>query len=105
METTTNAQASIHNSYQTIVNECRTVLGSELHYQAMVYHILRTKGNIPLAQIGMNVKMMIENCQTEFLKARILKKNIKYQSRNLEIIPDISILRKDDKLRLEKTEL
>ncbi|MBP1840442.1 hypothetical protein [Formosa algae] len=87
-------QNSIHNSYSTIVNECRTVLGSELHYQAMVYSILRTKGKVPISQIGMNVKTCIENCQTEFLQERIRKKNIKFQSIDLEIIPDISVYEK-----------
>jgi hypothetical protein len=35
------------------------VLGSELHYQALLYHVLRTHGQVPSRQLGMNVKMWI----------------------------------------------
>lgn len=36
-------------------------LWPEPHYQAMIYHCLRGNGNVPKEQIGMNVKMWIDN--------------------------------------------
>ncbi len=90
METISEFRTSISNSYSKIIEECRSVLGSELHYQAMVYHLLRALGKVPLSQIGMNVKTTIEDCKTAFFKERITKKDKKFRSNNLEIIPDIS---------------
>ena len=67
MKTIIDVQKSIQSAYSEIVKECRLVLGSELHYQAMIHHLLRTSGSVPFNQMGMNVKKTIENCQTEFL--------------------------------------
>jgi hypothetical protein len=53
MDTISEFQKSISNSYSKIIEECRSVLGSELHYQSMmVYHLLRVLGKVPLSQIG-----------------------------------------------------
>jgi hypothetical protein len=88
------AKIAISNSYDKIVSDCRKVLGSELHYQAMIYHVLRIEGLVSVEQIGMNVKTTIKHVKTQFLKDRIAKKNINYQSDGIEIIPDISIYHK-----------
>jgi hypothetical protein len=85
------AKIAISNSYDKIISECRKVLGSELHYQAMIYHLLRVEGLVSVEQIGMNVKTTIKQVKTQFLKDRIAKKNINYQSDGIEIIPDVSI--------------
>jgi len=45
-------------AWPAIVEECRAVLGGELHYQAVVYHCLRQAG-CPRTQLGMNVKQWI----------------------------------------------
>lgn len=81
----------ISNSFDNIVSECRSVLGSELHYQAMIYYILRSVGQVPVSQMGMNVKTTIKNPKNDFLKFRIQNKNIKFQSDGIEIIPDLTI--------------
>lgn len=88
---------AISKAYPEIIKECRNVLGSELHYQAMVYHLLRKEGEVPLGQLGMNVKTTIKDVQTEFLSERIKKKNINFQSDGIEIIPDVSIYHPDIK--------
>ena len=50
---------ALTQSWPRIVEECRSVLGSELHYQAVVYHCLRSIREIPSGQLGMNVKIWI----------------------------------------------
>ena len=54
-----HAYARLLKAWPAIVDECRAVWGSELHYQAMIYHALRTAGRVPREQLGMNVKIMI----------------------------------------------
>lgn len=88
-------QNTISKCFGNIIHECRSVLGSELHYQAMVYHLLRQVGEVPLNQLGMNVKITIPNVSSPFLKERILKKKKNYQSFGIEIIPDISFFRSE----------
>lgn len=73
-----------------IVAECREVLGSELHYQAVVYHCLRHHGEVPLRQLGMNVKMWIENPVSELFRELDLKKHEDYRG-GFEPIPDVSL--------------
>jgi len=84
------ARSSINNSFEQIQSECKSVLGSELHYQAIIYHCLREFGNVPISQIGMNVKIWINNLKTSFLIERMNKKHINYRE-GQEIIPDITI--------------
>jgi hypothetical protein len=77
-----------------IVAECRQVLGSELHYQAMVYHNLRTHAEIPIDQIGMNVKMWIDDPVSELFRKLDERKNKDYRG-GFEPIPDICLFSKE----------
>lgn len=52
-------------NWPRIVEECRGVLGSELHYQAVIYYCLRSFGKVPLGQLGMNVKIWIPDAVSE----------------------------------------
>jgi len=72
---------------QYTYSECRSVLGSELHYQAMIYHCLRNSG-VPNTQLGMNVKMYVENCRTELFKSLDMRKHEEYRG-GFEPIPDV----------------
>lgn len=73
-----------------MVTECRQVLGSELHYQAMVYHCLRASGGVPIDQIGMNVKMLIRNPVTDLFRQLDGRKNLNFQG-GFEPIPDVCL--------------
>ncbi|CAA9464383.1 MAG: hypothetical protein AVDCRST_MAG25-1324 [uncultured Rubrobacteraceae bacterium] len=73
-----------------IVAECRRVLGSELHYQAVVYYCLRLHGEVPLEQLGMNVKMWIDNPVSELFRQLDLKKHEHYRG-GFEPIPDVCL--------------
>lgn len=84
-----DALDALDAAWPTICSECRLVLGSELHYQAMVYHALRKSG-VPLEQIGMNVKQWIPKIQSETFQRLALRKHEKYQE-GYEPIPDIVI--------------
>jgi type III secretory pathway component EscR len=57
---------------------------------------LREFGNVPISQIGMNVKIWINNPKTSFLKERMNKKHINFR-KGQEIIPDITIFTKNIK--------
>ncbi|WP_157593697.1 hypothetical protein [Pontibacter actiniarum] len=72
-------------------SECRLILASELHYQAMLYHHLRQTGGIPFNQLGMNVKTTIPCVQNSFLHQRSLTRHANYQNADIEIIPDITV--------------
>lgn len=93
MNNQTEAKAALMKAWPHIVEECRQVLGSELHYQAMIYHCLRQYGKVPIDQIGMNVKMLIDNPQTELYQQLNDKKNPYYQN-GFEPIPDIVIFKR-----------
>ncbi len=73
-----------------IVEECRGVLGSELHYQAVVYHCLRKVGRVPPEQLGMNVKMWIPDVVSNHFKALDLKKAPGFRG-GFEPNPDVVI--------------
>ncbi|TXH70794.1 MAG: hypothetical protein E6Q83_04560 [Thiothrix sp.] len=79
----------LKKSWPLIIDECRSVLGSELHYQAMVYHCLRQTG-VPREQLGMNVKMLITKPVSLLFQELDIKKHIEYQGA-FEPIPDICI--------------
>jgi len=68
MNNQADAKEALMRAWPSIVRECRQVLGSELHYQAMIYHCLRHYGKVPIDQIGMNVKMKINNPVSKFFK-------------------------------------
>ena len=92
INTPEQALECLYSSWQTIVRECRLVYGGELHYQAMIYHALRTDGAVPLTQIGMNVKQYIENPESDLFKRLDLRKHIDFRG-GFETIPDIVIFR------------
>lgn len=92
MQTIEEARAALQNAWVLIKSECLLVLGSELHYQAMIYHALRTAGRVPLSQIGMNVKMWINNPVSELFKKLDSVKHPDYQG-GFEPIPDVVIFK------------
>ncbi|MGB3614923.1 MAG: hypothetical protein WBA10_14110, partial [Elainellaceae cyanobacterium] len=57
-------------------------------YQAMIYHCLRQDGQVPINQIGMNVKMWIDNPVSYLFKCLDLAKNPNFRG-GFEPIPDI----------------
>jgi hypothetical protein len=79
--------AALLSAWPRIIEETRLVLGSELHYQAIVYHCLRVYGPIPVGQIGMNVKMWIANPVSPLFQQLDKRKNELYQG-GFEPIPD-----------------
>ncbi len=76
-------------AWPSIVRECRATLGSELFYQAVIYHNLRQAG-VPLQQIGMNVKMNIDNPVSKLFRELDLKKHVNYRG-GFEPIPDVAL--------------
>jgi hypothetical protein len=76
-------------AWPSIVRECRATLGSELFYQAVIYHNLRQAG-VPLQQIGMNVKMQIDNPVSKLFRKLDLKKHVDYRG-GFEPIPDVAL--------------
>lgn len=89
-----SAIAALQRAWPQIVEECRQVLGSELHYQAMIYHALRTTGGVPVGQLGMNVKQYIPEVSTGLFSKLADSKHKDYQ-RGFEPIPDVVIFRKE----------
>lgn len=90
MDTPQDAAQRLVRSWPFIVAECRRVLGSELYYQAVVYHRLRSHGEVPLDQLGMNVKMWIDNPVSELFRTLDLKKHEHYRG-GFEPIPDVCL--------------
>jgi hypothetical protein len=92
MNNLNEAKQAIQKAWPIIKTECLSVLGSELHYQAMIYHLLRTEGNIPLKQLGMNVKMWIDNPVSELFQTLDKRKHQDFQG-GFEPIPDVVIFK------------
>ena len=92
MKNQNEAKGNFLKAWPTIIKECRQVLGSELHYQAMIYHCLRQKGKVPIDQIGMNVKMWIDDPESQVFKERDEEKNVLFQG-GYEPIPDIVLFK------------
>ncbi len=90
MKTLQEAQTALVQAWPAIQNECLGVLGSELHYQAMIYHCLRNHGSVPRQQLGMNVKMWIREPVTDLFQRLAISKNKDYQE-GFEPIPDVVI--------------
>lgn len=88
------ARASVKNAWALIKSECLQVLGSELHYQGMIYHALRTESRIPVSKIGMNAKMWISNPVSELFRKLVSVKHQNYQE-GFEPIPDVVIFKPD----------
>lgn len=81
------ALARLAKAWPLIVQECRQVLGGELHYQAVVYHCLRLAG-VPAKQLGMNVKQYITDPITADFKTRVARSHPDFQQ-GFEPIPDV----------------
>ena len=92
IETRDDALEAFQRAWPPFVTECRSVLGSELHYQALLYHCLRTYGEIQSVQLGMNVKMWITAVVTDLFRKRDQKKHPDYRG-GFEPIPDVVIFR------------
>lgn len=92
MKTRTDALDALTRAWPHFVAECRSVLGSELHYQAVLYHCLRVYGGVPSAQLGMNVKVWIADVVSDNFRARDLRKAEGYRG-GFEPIPDAVIFR------------
>ena len=58
IENANQAVSAFVSAWPYFVEECKAVLGSEQHYQALLYHCLRVCG-VPRKQLGMNVKQYI----------------------------------------------
>lgn len=91
IETIAEAQLLLHSAWPAIVDQCRQVLGGELHYQAMIYHCLRHAG-ADQKQIGMNVKQFIRAPVTELFRDYQIGKHPDFRG-GFEPIPDIVIFR------------
>jgi hypothetical protein len=83
----------LSRAWPMIVEECRAVLGGELHYQAIVYYSLRVAG-VPRTQLGMNVKQYIIGPVTPLFQERDLRKHADYRG-GFEPIPDVAIFTPD----------
>lgn len=85
-----DALAAIDRAWTQIRDECLAVLGSELHYQAMIYHALRSTGGVPIDQLGMNVKQWIPEVRSALFRTRDLAKKESFGG-GFEPIPDVVI--------------
>lgn len=94
--TPAEAYAVFLAAWPAIVEECCAVWGSELHYQAMIYRVLRDAGNVPRGQLGMNVKIWLEGTNTEYFERRDKLKVREYRG-GFEPIPDVVIFHEDIK--------
>ena len=90
METVREATLKLIAAWPHIVTECRQALGSELHYQAVVYHCLRAHAQVPFGQLGMNVKMWITNPVSELFKDLDIRKHEDFRG-GFEPIPDVCL--------------
>jgi|GEM_PF-1899226 len=88
MENYQDAMDIMEESWDSICQECRNVLSSELHYQAIMYGCFRNTGKVPIKQIGMNVKIRIFNPITSLFRELDNQKHKDYQG-GYEPIPDI----------------
>jgi hypothetical protein len=92
MNNQNEAKEIFTESWRYIIRDCRLALGSELHYQAMIYHCLRKYGNVPIDQIGMNVKMWIDHPKTKLFRMYDKEKNPDFQG-GFEPIPDVVLFK------------
>jgi hypothetical protein len=92
IETRDDALEAFQRAWPPFVTECRSVLGSELHYQALLYHCLSVHGGVPPRQLGMNVKMRIMDPVSEHFRMLDEKRYPDYRG-GYEPIPDVVIFR------------
>jgi hypothetical protein len=90
VKTSEDAHAAFERCWDYLVLDCRRILASELHYQAMIYFHLRVHGGVPVTQLGMNVKQRIMNPVTPLFQQRDQRKHVDYRG-GYETIPDIVI--------------
>ena len=91
-ETQADALSALTRAWPPFAAECQSVLGSELHYQAVLYHCLRIHGQVPPGQLGMNVKIWITNVVSEYFRKLDERKHPEYRG-GFEPIPDVVIFR------------
>ena len=89
MKTPYHAAMKLLKAWPGIMHDCRETLGSELFYQAVVYHHLRSVG-VPKRQLGMNVKMWISEPVTPLFQELDEKKHEQFRG-GFEPIPDVAI--------------
>ncbi len=94
IESQKDALAALDQAWPHIVAECRATLGSELYYQAVVYHCLRSYGAIPLGQLGMNVKMRLRNSQ-QLLSKKPDEPRPEGSRSGLDPIPDVVVFKSE----------
>lgn len=92
MQNLDDAKEALKRTWPKIKSECISVLGSELHYQAMIYHLLRQYGKVPVGQLGMNVKMWISNPVSSLFQDLDKRKHQDFQG-GFEPIPDVVIFK------------
>jgi predicted adenine nucleotide alpha hydrolase (AANH) superfamily ATPase len=90
MKSQKDARTALIRAWPAIVRECRQVLGSEQHYQAVVYHCLRTAGRVPVKQLGINVKMGLYSPRTAYWRKRADSRHEDYRG-HCEPIPDVAL--------------
>jgi hypothetical protein len=83
------AKQALARAWPMMVDEFRSVLGGELHYQAVAYHCLRSAG-VPRDQLGMNVKQWIDSPVSELFRTWDSKKEEQFRG-GFEPIPDIVV--------------
>ncbi len=88
--TVTEAIAALKNSWNIIIQECRSVYGGELQYQAILYHILRKVGEVPVTQLGMNVRVKFYQPISKAFIERSNSRKEGYEGVH-EVIPDVVI--------------
>ena len=94
IESRQQALAALSRAWPQIVVESRQILAGELHYQAMTYFALRDTGQVPLRQLGMNVKQWITDVQSELFRTLDARKHEQYRG-GFEPIPDAVIFHPD----------
>ena len=90
IETRNDALEALKRAWAPFVAECRSVLGSELHYQALLYHCLRAYGQVPSRQLGMNVKIRITEVVSDLFRELDVRKAEGFRG-GFEPIPDVVI--------------
>ena len=93
MKTPYEAAMKLLGAWPGLIHECRETLGSELFYQAMVYHHLRLMG-VPKRQLGMNVKMWVDEPVAPLFRQLDERKDVRFRG-GFEPIPDVVIFSED----------
>ena len=89
-----DALGALRRAWPGFVAECRRVLASELHYQALLYHCLRVHGGVPPGQLGMNVKVWIAGVVSEEFRRRDVRKAEGFRG-GFEPIPDAVVFARE----------